>query len=216
MMTDRCRYALLDTDIILKIGSYHKEKILDRVLRSLDVSLYVHEYIVSQELIYKGLALDQFSTMLEEGVVTVVNDTCLNSDEKLEYTYALSILSKQMSVDLYKKRDHNAGEVYSMALAFAKGYSYFISDDRGARVAAKKHLQYLDNSYVNTIQLKDIIKVIRAKQDTLHLSRKEAKHLYTYSSNPKLGHTRNEIERLKTIHLKQKQEFDQKLWPDDT
>ena len=60
----------------------------------------------------------------------------------------MQLRANEMKVDLTKKRDHNAGEVKSMA--FAKDFEYFISDDRGARVAAKKHLQKLDGSYLQT------------------------------------------------------------------
>ena len=98
-------------------------------------------------------------------------------------------------------------------MAFSKGFEYFISDDRGARVAAKKYLQNLDGSSLQTIRMKDIILHIRHNEHFLKIDRKTAKQLYLYGANPKLGRTPFEVKKIETIRECLKKEFDEVLWP---
>lgn len=205
--------ALIDTDILIKIGSYHKEPLLRKILLSLETDLYIHEYILDEEMISLDFARNQLDEMLAENEIKRIEISSLGTNEQLEYESALDVLSSEMAVDLSKKRDHNAGEVKSMALAFAKGYQYFISDDREARVAAKKHLQKLDGTYLETISMKEIILHMKEKSKELGISRKTAKTLYTYSSNPKLARNPSDRAKLEMIYERHKKIFDNELWP---
>jgi hypothetical protein len=117
-----------------------------------------------------------------------------------------------MDVDLSKPRDHNAGEVRSMAMAFAKDFQYFISDDKGARVAAKLHLQKIDGSYLETIRMNDIITHIRDHSDELAISRKTAKRIYLYGVNPNLGENPSKVKKIEGIRNSLKNTFDTVLW----
>jgi len=140
-------------------------------------------------------------------------ELCLSEAD--DYRNTLVLLAKEMNVDLGKKRDRNAGEVLSMALAWSKNYQFFISDDRGARVAANKHLQNLDGSCFQTLNMADIVNHVRDNADRLGLSRKLVKQLYLYSSNPSLGRDRDEKIKLDRIHAKMREHFDRVLWPTD-
>ncbi len=210
MTEDRCSF--LDTDIILKIGGFQKERLLSKILMSFNYKLYIHEYIVNEELILKGSAFEQFEEMVAKKEISIIGSSNLENDQLLEYTSALSLLAKEMDVDLNKRRDKNAGEVNSMAIAYALGFKIFISDDRNARVAANKHLQYMDGSVLSTIRMNDIIIHLRENENCLNINRKTAKQLYIYGTNPKLGHNVTEIEQLKKINYFLKKEFDEKLW----
>ncbi len=205
-MTRKTRSAFIDTDIILKIGGYKGEKLLRKILCSFGYNLYLHEYLVQEELIFGKLALEQLHEMIESNEITVMSVSDLNDDELNEYNSTLQLLANEMKVDLQRKRDRNAGEVRSMAMAFAKDFGYFISDDRGARVAAKKHLQKFDGTYLKTLRMKDVILHIRDNEQELGINRKIAKKLYLlylYGTNFR------ELERIRT---NLRNEFDDELW----
>jgi hypothetical protein len=99
-----------------------------------------------------------------------------------------------------------------MAMAFAKDFQYFISDDGGARVAAKLHLQKIDGSYLETIRMNDIITHIRNHSDELDISRKTAKSIYLYGANPRLGRNLREVKKLEGIRKSLINTFDTILW----
>jgi len=205
--------ALLDTDIIMKIGGFAEEKLLSKILMSFQSSLFIHEYLIQEELLTGKLALDQLNEMITNSEVTILKECDLNDNELFEYKSALSILASEMQVDLLKKRCKNAGEVKSMAMAFAKDFEYFISDDKAARVAAKKHLQKLDGTYLTTIRMQDIVKHVKSNQETLGINRKTARSLYLYGVNPKLARNATESRKLEVIREYLKTDFDQNLWP---
>ncbi|MCK4261013.1 MAG: hypothetical protein KAX49_18705 [Halanaerobiales bacterium] len=212
-MMRKTRSSLIDTDIILKIGEYRGEKLLRKILCSFGYNLYLHEYVVQEELIFGGLALEQLHEMIDSNEIIVMSVSDLNDDELNEYNSTLQLLANEMKVDLRRKRDRNAGEVRSMAMAFAKDFEYFISDDGGARVAAKKHLQKLDGTYLQTIRMKDVILHIRDNEEDLGINRKIAKRLYLHGTNSNLARTQDESRELKRIRAILKNEFDNNLWP---
>ena len=213
IMTKKIRNAFIDTDIIQKIGGFRRENLLSKILMDLGYNLYIHEYLVEEELILKGNALDQFNKLISDKKIIVIKDSSLGKDESTEYNSTMNLLANEMNVDLSRKRDRNAGEVKSMAMAYAKGFGYFISDDRGARVAAKKHLQNLDGSCMETIRMRDIILHIYNNEERMGISRKTAKRLYLYGTNPKLGKNTAQIKTLEKIINKLKKDFDENLWP---
>ena len=71
----------------------------------------------------------------------------------------------------------------------------------------------MDGSYLETIQMKDIILQIRKNEKILSIDRKTAKNLYLYGVNPKLADNEAEHNRMKKILEKMKIEFDDCLWP---
>lgn len=212
-MMKKSNSSLIDTDIIHKIGGYRKEDLLNKVLIDLGYNLYIHEYVIDEELLCGENSLRQLNEMITEEQIVIIKESDLTNEEKFNYNTALTLLAKEMNVDLSKKRDKNAGEVKSMAIAYAKDFNYFISDDKDARVAAKKILQNTDGSYLNTIRLKDIIIHIRNNSERLNIDRKTAKRLYLYGINPKLGRNTEEIKKLTSIFEILKKDFDSNLWP---
>lgn len=211
-MTRKTNSSFIDTDIIQKIGGYRGEKLLSKILCSFDYNLYIHEYLLQEELILGGSALEQLHDMISANKITVMKISDLTENELEEYNSAAQLLANEMGVGLEKKRDRNAGEVKSMAMAFSKGFEYFISDDRGARVASNKHLQKLDGSCLETIRIKDVILHIRENEKFMKIDRKTAKRLYLYGANPKLARNSFEKERIEAIRESLRKEFDQKLW----
>lgn len=207
--------SFVDTDIVLKIGGYQGEKLLRKILLSFGYNLYIHEYLIQEELIIGGQAVEQLKEMIDSKEIIIMYEMNLGSQELQEYKTALGILASEMGVDLQKKRDKNAGEVKSMAMAFAKDFEYFISDDRKARVAAKRNLQKLDGSYLKTIRMKDVITHIKKNSQSLEIDRKTAKKVFLHGTNPKLAMNQVNKIRLKVIREKLKKEFDDNLWPID-
>lgn len=213
-MMQMSKDSFLDTDIILKIGAFRCEKFLSEILLDLGYNLYIHEYLIQKELIMQGGALNQFNKMIEAGEIIEIKVSDLNATESAEYNSTLKLLATEMCVDLSNRHERkNVGEVKSMAMAFAKGYGYFISDDKEARVASKKILQNFDGSYLKTIQMVDIIEHIRDNYERLGISRNITKKLYLYHSNPKSA--RNDADKIKLtrIHTILKKNFDETLWP---
>jgi predicted nucleic acid-binding protein len=210
-MNDRCN-SFIDTDIVMKIGGYTGEKLLEKVLCSFGYNLFLHEYLLNEELIFNEHAIEQLQEMINSHKIVIVKESELNKDAILEYNTALQLLATEMEVDLSKPRDHNAGEVRSMAMAFAKDFQYFISDDGDARVAAKLHLQKIDGSYLETIRMNDIITHIREHSEELGISRKIAKRLYLYGANPILGRNPSEVKKIEGIRKSLKNTFDTILW----
>lgn len=212
-MALKIKNSLIDADIIAKIGSFTGEKLLCKILMSLQCKLFIHEYLVNEELILPGLAKEQFLEMINMNQITIIHVSDLSSNEIIEYESASQVLATEMDIDLHKKRDRNTGEVKSMAMAYAKGYGFFVSDDRDARVAAKKCLQNLDGTYLNTIRMKDIITHIYENDSELKLGRKTAKRLYVYTANARLSTSEIERQKIEKIHRLLVKEFDEKLWP---
>lgn len=166
--------SFIDTDIIMKIGGIKGQKLLKKIFLSLNCNLFIHEYVMKEELIFGSHALEQLNEMISLNEICIMSERDLSKEESEEYTQAVSLLAKDMNVDLTKKRQKNAGEVKSMAMAFAKNYEYFISDDREARVVAKRNLLKLDGTYLETIRFEDIIVHIKNNSEKIGISRKIA------------------------------------------
>lgn len=186
-MTTKTNSAFIDTNVIQKIGGFRGAELLGKVLCSFGYNLYIHEYLIKEELIFGEFALKQLMVMLEKQDIVIMKVSDLTESELEDYNSAMEKLADEMKVDLNKKRSHNLGEVKSMAMAFSKDFEYFISDDRDAKVASKKRLQKLDGSSLETIRIKDIILHIRENQESLEIDRKTAKQLYLYDVDPRLA-----------------------------
>lgn len=212
-MTTKTNSAFIDTNIIQKIGGYKGEELLSKILYNFGYNLYIHEYLIEDELIFGDFALKQLNSMIEKQDIVIMKASDLSETELVEYNSAIRQLADEMDVDLNKRRDPNLGEVKSMAMAFSKDFEYFISDDRGAKVAAKKRLQKLDGSSLETIRMRDVILQIRKNQDALKIERKTAKNLYLYDANPKLARNTSEEKKILAIREHRKKEFDEELWP---
>lgn len=212
-MTTKTNSAFIDTNVIQKIGGYRGEELLSKILCSFGYNLYIHEYVMEEELIFGDTALKQLNDMVEKQDIVIMKVSDLSENELKEYNSAMDQLADEMKVDLTKRRNPDLGEVKSMAMAFSKDFEYFISDDRKAKVAAKKRLQKLDGSYLETIRMKDVILHIKKNQESLDIQRKIAKHLYLYDVNPKLARSSSEREKLIAISDHRKKEFDEELWP---
>ena len=74
-MTKKIKNAFIDTDIIQKIGGFRRENLLSKILMDLGYNLYIHEYLVKEELILQGNALDQFNKMISDGEIIVLTGT---------------------------------------------------------------------------------------------------------------------------------------------
>lgn len=204
--------SFIDTDIINKIGGFKTENLLARILNSFEYNLYIHEYVVGEELILPGPAKNQLEDMISSKDIVIVSESELSNQEQIDYELTLNVLAKELNVCLRKPRDRNLGEIKSMSMAFVKNYGFFISDDHDGKVAAKKHLQNMDGSWLKTIRMSDIILHIRNHEE-IGITRKLAKQLYLYGTSPKLGSSRAEKEKIERFHKKLQKQFDDELWP---
>lgn len=216
-MTKKSRpCSFIDTDIIIKVGNFPERKMLSEVLLSFGYELYIHEYIFHEEVIFKDSAMVQLQEMLSNGKLIIMSESDLSKDELNEYNAALQLLADELEVNLHSKRSRDAGEVKSMAMAYAKGFEYFISDDRKAKVAANRYLQNLDGSYLKTIQMRDVIVQIKENSDLLQITRRSARKLFLYPTNLKNSGGDGDYNRkIKRIADALKKDFDNNLWPLD-
>lgn len=205
--------ALVDTDILLKIGEFRGDGLLAKILLSLGYNLYIHEYLLREEIICGKSAKEQLERMIQSKDIIILRECDLCSAERFDYESALNLMAAAMKVNLLKPRDRNAGEIRSMAMAYSLHFNYFISDDKEARVVAKTILQNLDGSYLQTIRMKDIVVHLREKGDEIGINRRTAKNLYCYGSNPELAGNTQQKYKLKRINRILKDEFDYELWP---
>lgn len=65
-MTKRIKSSFIDTDIIQKIGGYRNEKLLSKILTSFGYDLYIHEYLIPEELIFGELSIEQLRAMIRQ------------------------------------------------------------------------------------------------------------------------------------------------------
>jgi len=65
-MTKRIKSSFIDTDIIQKIGGYRNEKLLSKILTSFGYDLYIHEYLIQEELIFGELSIEQLRAMIRQ------------------------------------------------------------------------------------------------------------------------------------------------------
>ncbi len=205
--------AFIDTDILIKLGEFKGHSIIAKILLSFGYNLYIHEYLVNEELILGKSTIQQFSKMVSANEITVLKETDLSTEEKADYDFALKILANEMVVDITKVRAKNGGEIRSIAMAFAKDYEYFISDDKAAHVASKRYLQKIDGTCLKSIRMKDIIIHIKNRCDVLGINRKTAKQLYIYGGNPKKAINQSERACLLRIYEHLKKDFNEELWP---
>ncbi|MCT4612612.1 MAG: hypothetical protein N4A47_04500 [Clostridia bacterium] len=169
--------AFIDTDIVIKIGNYEGEDLLKKILGSYDYDLYIHEYIIKEELLSSENAKRQINEMIEEETLRVFLESSLNLDEKIGYSLTKDLLSKDSDKKLDDKPRKNLGEILSMSAAYVKGYSCFISDDKEAKMFAKDYLIYDSGDSIKVINMKDIVKYV-SDNESMGIKRKTMKHLY--------------------------------------
>jgi len=54
LMISKENSSFLDTDIIQKVGGFKREKLLSKIISSFNFDLFIHKYLVEEELILKG------------------------------------------------------------------------------------------------------------------------------------------------------------------
>lgn len=202
--------ALVDTDIIIKLGKYEGEDFLYQIFKAIPYDLLIHKYNIEEELLQPENAVRQINQLLSDGFLNVVSRCDLSSIEKSDYDSTLSILEVEFSKVRKKKKRNDEGEKRSLSYAFVKKYKMFISDDRSASVIAKRVLKYTNGNWVETMKLDEIVKFV--KETKLGISRKDMKRIYINTVNPKMAKTNEDRIDLERLYKTYKNRFDSELW----
>ncbi|MEA3424217.1 MAG: hypothetical protein U9Q80_10555 [Bacillota bacterium] len=201
-----CRY-IIDADIIIKLGNYEHENYLDSIISKISENLYIHEYVYMHEIRECGKAKNRLDDLVRAGKIRVMSENDLiTEEEKASYDIVYSGLVNDFGIDKADTRGKNKGEAMSIAMAAAKQYKYLISDDKDAKIYAKRRAD------VETLNMNGIIVMLKNNQKYFNISRKDAKSLYLYPYNPNVA--RNLEEKIKFTKAldRMKKRFDNELW----
>lgn len=167
--------AVIDADFYIKMTEYANDKgvLFLQLMQDLGVKPVMHKYVAKVELKDNPYIRD----MIDCGTIEVLDyeDYLLSEREKVDYeTYfveAYEVLnrfdfSEKEDIYTYSCKDESLGEIRSIYMAKKLGYRYFMSDDGGARVLAKKFWTspIVLNVYNALLQCKERGTVITLKQ----------------------------------------------------
>jgi len=206
--------ALIDTDIIIKLGVYKGRDYLYDIVKAINFDVLIHEYIKNEELLQPENAIKQVDALINDGYLKVVSKSDLNTTETTEYESTLALLESEFSIKRTgaTSKRNDEGEKRSLSYAFVKKKKAFISDDKIAAVIAKQSLKYSDDTFVEAIKLDDI--VLFVKNDKLvNITRKEMRRLYTNTVSPKMARNNQHKQLLERQYNQYKKKFDNELWP---
>lgn len=179
---------IIDADLCIKLGGSAKYKYLYDILPLIANQIFMHTHAHS-EVMMPSSAVNQLKDLINEGKVTLVNESNLGSADRAVYDAAFEKLERVMINP--KCPNKNRGEACSLAYAKTVGIPVFATDE--------KDLQPIIDALLNTgmdditcIRIVDVIK--KARDGEIDVSRKVCKALWLIAG-------------------KQKELFDQKVWP---
>lgn len=179
---------IVDADICIKLGGSAKYQYLHDILplAANEILMHTHAY---GEVMMPPSAVNQLKALINEGKITLVNESNLGSADRAVYDATFRNLEKVM-IDP-RRSNKNRGEACSLAYAKAAGIPVFATDER--------NLQPMIDNQLNTgiddiicLRIIDIIK--KAQEGEIDIPRKACKALWVISG-------------------KSKDAFDRELWP---
>ncbi len=189
--------VIIDADVCIHLARYGKVNALRCVLENIASHVFVHEYVLREELLSSSCSLE-ISRMVEENTITLLSpDTDLTPFQKTNYDATCALLANALGCVLSEGHSRHKGEVLSIAIAKTLGIHIFVSNER----ALQREIDDCINTGMDDIRvfrMKDIILWIRANPEC-GLSRKDARYIWLLSFD------KSRIDYYKT-------EFDQ-LWP---
>lgn len=181
--------VIIDADFCIKVGASAKYRYLEKVLVELAEKVYIHR-VVYDEIMVPLCAKEQIDKLEKEGTLELIDEADLVTVERRIYQNAYQMLANVM-INPSKPRK-NQGEVYSLAMAKAKGIPYFVTDEKDLQPIIDKILNNgMDDIYC--VRIEDVIAKIR-NEEMQGFKRKEAKVLWRLAG--------------KSTEL-----FDHKIWP---
>lgn len=182
------RQMMIDADICIKLGGSEKHLFLVEVIPLLAEETYMHKNALG-EVMMPPSAVRQLSQLVEDGTIRIVDETILSSQDRLIYDMTYKKLERVMIDPRFKNK--NLGEVCSLAFAKAKSIPVFATDEMDLQHIVDRQL----NSGMDDIKCLRIIDIIHmAKSEEINVKRKVAKALWVISG-------------------KEKDKFDQSVWP---
>lgn len=181
---------IVDADLCIKLGGSNKYRFLYDILPLVARKIYMHTH-THGEVIMPSSAVKQLQDLIVEEKIKLVNESDLDSKERVIYDAAYRNLERVM-IDPHRP-NKNKGEVCSLAYAKAKGIPVFATDEM--------NLQTIIDSQLNTgiddifcIRIIDIIEKTRGGE--MDIPRKVCKALWVIAG-------------------KKKEVFDKDIWPQD-
>ena len=189
--------VIIDADVCINLARYKKANALCCILQNIAQKVYVHEYVLTEELLSSDCS-SEIQRLVDEGsIASLAPDKDLTIPERQNYNAISDSFADAMGCVLTGTRCEHKGEVLSVAIAKTLGIHIFLSNER----ALQKEIDDCINTGLDDIRvfrMRDIILWIKENQEC-GLSRKDAKHIWLLSFD------KHQIDQYKS-------EFD-KLWP---
>ena len=83
---------IVDADFCIKLGKIEKYPLLQEVLILLAKKIYIHSYVLNEEILIPENARKQLDNLHVDKKIIIVNKTGLNPLEKLIYNMSLSLI----------------------------------------------------------------------------------------------------------------------------
>lgn len=182
---------IVDADLCIKLGGSEKFRFLVEVLPLVSKKIYMHNHVFGEVLIPQS-AKNQLEELVKKGIVDIVSEDELSTQEKAIYRMTYNTLANVM-IDP-KKPNKNKGETCSLAYAKATGIPIFATDEKMLQPIIDKLL----NTGIDDIHCLRIIDIAKlGREGKINLQRKYAKAMWRIVS----GRTdANDI-------------FDKEIWP---
>ena len=170
------KQIIMDADICIKMGASSKYRYVEKLFPAIAEKIYIHK-AVYDEIMIPGSAKEQVDTLIQEGILELIDEYQLSGIERKIYDAIFNSLASVMINPNKPKK--NAGEVSSLAMAKVKSITYFGTDEKDLQTIIDEKINTdIDNIYC--IRIIDIIGMVRDGKFE-GLKRKEAKALWKLS-----------------------------------
>lgn len=170
---------VIDADLCIKLGGSDKYRYLYDVLPLVSKTIYMHTHAYG-EVMVPSSAVNQLRDLISDGKVELVNESALNSLERVIFHAAYCKLERVM-IDP-RRPNKNKGEVCSLAYAKAKGIPVFATDEMNLQPIIDSQLN-IGMDDLTCIRIVDIIE--KAHNGEIDIPRKICKALWTVSGKKK-------------------------------
>lgn len=179
---------IIDADLCIKLGGSDKYRYLYDILPLVAKTIYMHTHAYG-EVMMPLSAVNQLHDLISDGKVELVNESSLDSLERVVFDAAYCNLEKVM-IDP-NRPNKNKGETCSLAYAKAKSIPVFATDEMNLQPIIDSQLNVgIDD--ITCIRIVDIIE--KAHSGEIDIPRKVCKALWLVAG-------------------KKKEIFDSDIWP---